>query len=86
MRPAANAEPLDRDQLFVNRGVGSELEPDDDVHDDVGTEEQQGQLQPSAHQAIDGQRGNRERDRQRQNAEDEVPGVMKRIRATRCLF
>ena len=56
IRPAAKASRSIGDQLIVYGGVGRKLERKDDVHDHVGAEEQERQLQLSPHQPIDRQR------------------------------
>ncbi len=62
-------QPLDRNQLFVDRVVRRKAERQDDVQDDVHAEEEQRELQLPADQAIDREPKNNQRRCQRGNAE-----------------
>ena len=69
-------EPLDRCELRIDGTLRRRPQRQHDVQYDVDAEQQQRKLQLPSHQAIDRQRRNRERRRQRNDAEDQVPGVV----------
>ena len=76
MRPAAKASRSTEINCSSTAASTASWNAEYDVHHDVGAEQQQRQLQLSPHEAIDRQRRNRDRRQQRDDAEDEMPGVI----------